>query len=84
MHIKNSLALLLLALAQLQILFLFFLKGLVNPHMIWHSNRLFTLLLIFLNDRHLCSSPETLPKTPASLVLIYCIINVRLSVDMSA
>lgn len=57
-----------------------FLKGLINPHIIWHSNRLFTLLL--LNDCHLCSGPETLPKTPASLVLIYGVINVRLSVDM--
>lgn len=63
----------------------FFLKGLVNPHIIWHSNGLFTLLLILLNDRHLCSGgPETLPKTPASLGLIYGVINVRLSVDMSA
>lgn len=67
---------------QLQSLFCFFLRGLVNPHIIWHSNRLFTLIL--LNDRHLCCGPETLPKNPASLGLIYGVINVRLSVDMSA
>lgn len=60
------------------------LKGLVNPHIMWHSNRLFTFLLILLNDRHLCSGPEALPKSPASLGLIYGVINVRLSVDMGA
>lgn len=60
------------------------LKGLVNPDIIWNSNRLFSLLLILLNVCHLGRSSETLPKTPASLGLIYGVINVRLSVDMGA